>query len=42
MSIGYELEKLKQLLDVGVLSKSEFEVAKSKLYKLRKVFCFSD
>ena len=31
MSIGSELEKLKQLLDEGVLSKSEFEIAKSKL-----------
>ena len=31
MSIGSELEKLKQLLDAGVLSKSEFEIAKSKL-----------
>ncbi len=31
MSIGTELEKLKQLLDAGVLSQSEFETAKAKL-----------
>jgi hypothetical protein len=31
MSIATELEKLKQLMDSGVLSLTEFEVAKSKL-----------